>query len=289
MTSSLRSLYTDPTRTLEVLREFIQQSDERQVIINWLKNALTQFVEAARKHEEVRVLGIGSGSGEVDRCVLHQLVSKYSRVYNRVIEPDKMQINSYRKLIRSDSELASVEFDFRQQTSDQYLESSCNNKSSSRFDIIHMIQVLYYVDDIENTILQLYDTHLNENGVMIIIHVSGSRAWYRFNKRYENTLPVFRHDNSTGLDIEAVLEKHHIKYQRTILPSYLIIDECFNKDSQVGRLVFDYITETNHTVDTAPNDLLQDLMQYLKSPDCSYLREDRRVFENDLDVFWIHK
>ncbi|XP_077996922.1 histamine N-methyltransferase-like [Glandiceps talaboti] len=287
----LTSLYYNQEREIDVLREFIRQSDERLVIMNWIKKAvpsITKRVHTSTHRSHVNVLGIGSGSGEVDRMILHEVVPTYNTIYTQVIEPNPEQIEMYKKLLNTCHELNHVEFDFRQQTSDQYLKS-CQNERR-KFDIIHMIQVLYFVNDIEDTILQFYQHHLNTNGVIIIIHISGRQtAWHRFNTKYEDILPVFMHDNSSGLDIEGVLDKHNLKYSKTVLPSYLIISECFQERSPIGSLIWDYLTDADHFEDLASEDLMRNMKDFISRDQGCYRQDDKVMFQNDLDVFVVHK
>ncbi|XP_078656656.1 histamine N-methyltransferase-like [Branchiostoma floridae x Branchiostoma belcheri] len=46
----------------------------------------------------VRVLGIGSGSGEIDIVILKKLLQRHNSVYNRVVEPSEDMIGRYKNV-----------------------------------------------------------------------------------------------------------------------------------------------------------------------------------------------
>ncbi|XP_066275896.1 histamine N-methyltransferase-like [Branchiostoma lanceolatum] len=97
---------------------------------------------------DVRVLGIGSGSGEVDRAVLKKVLQRHNRVYSRVVEPSKDMIKQYKELVRVDTSLSAVKFDWRQQTAEEYFQT----KGDTKFHLIHAVHVLYHVEDIHATL-----------------------------------------------------------------------------------------------------------------------------------------
>ncbi|XP_078593204.1 histamine N-methyltransferase-like [Branchiostoma floridae x Branchiostoma japonicum] len=111
---------------------------------------------------ELRVLGIGSGSREADSFMLKKLLQRHSSVYNRVVEPSEELIEEYKALAREDASLGAVNFDWRQQTAEEYFQT----KDDTKFHLIHASHVLYYVEDPDATLRNMWE-QLEDGGYML--------------------------------------------------------------------------------------------------------------------------
>ncbi|XP_006821830.1 histamine N-methyltransferase-like [Saccoglossus kowalevskii] len=288
---SMKSLYNNHERYMESFHEFLRLSDEHNVMVNWIEGSrgipdvLRRLPKAG---EAIKVLGVGSGSGEMDERILTQLLKNYSEICCRVVEPSFKQLSQYKTLIKSNHQLSEVKFEWRQQTSSEYM--STVGTEAIKFDLVHLIQMLYYVPDIESTIMDFYRHHLAANGVMIIIHVSGLGAWGQLWQKFGRQLPQNDHCNyATGKTIKDILDKNKLNYEKIELPSYFQIDDCFRETSNVGSLLVDFITEVEYFMETAPRDLKVNIMQELRSDKCSYKNNKKIYFKNDLVAFVIQK
>ncbi|XP_078686484.1 histamine N-methyltransferase-like isoform X2 [Branchiostoma floridae x Branchiostoma belcheri] len=115
----------------------------------------------------LRVLGIGSGSGEMDSVMLKKLLQRHNSVYSRVVEPSEEMIGRYKSLVREDASLGAVKFDWRQQTAEEYFTT----KEDTKFHLIHAIQVLYHVEDLHATLRNMWE-QLADGGCMFIAMLS---------------------------------------------------------------------------------------------------------------------
>ena len=113
--------------------------------------------------------------------MLTKLLQRYPRINNRVVEPAEDQIVQYKALAQSRAhELRGVSFDWRQQTIQQYEEAG----DATKFHFISAIHSIYYVDDVDSSLMYLYD-RLEPGGIMLVIIISGTvfRMIHMFEKR----------------------------------------------------------------------------------------------------------
>ena len=128
------------------------------------------FVEICK---QVRLRGIFfsifSFKGMMDCKLLIILLQQFPRINNRVVEPAPDQLVHYKALVQSKAqELHGVSCDWRQQTIDQYEKAG----DLTKFHFISAVHSIYYVDDVEGSLMYLYN-HLEPGGIMLVIIISG--------------------------------------------------------------------------------------------------------------------
>ena len=101
------------------------------------------------------------------------LLKKCPIITNRVVEPDEDQIIKYKALVQTKGhELLGVKFDWRQQTLEQYRDT---DGVGTKFHFISAIHSLYHVEDVDSSLMYLYDL-LEPGGIMISILLSGKQT-----------------------------------------------------------------------------------------------------------------
>ncbi|CAH1263435.1 HNMT [Branchiostoma lanceolatum] len=198
---------------------------------------------------DVRVLGIGSGSGDVDSALLKKLLQRHNSVYNRVVEPSEEMIELYKTGVSEDTSLGAVKFDWRQQTAEEYFQTK--HPKDTKFHLIHAIHVLYHVDDLHATLRDMWE-QLADGGYMLIAIKSGNDAgaklWY---KLWEEFGQGDRLETSlrTSDDVKHWLDAKGISYVTSDEDGFAFnvnISECFNEESEEGRKILDFLTQTPH-------------------------------------------
>ena len=102
--------------------------------------------------------------------LLVKLLQHFPRITNRVVEPVDEQHVKYRALIESQaSELQGVNFEWRHQTIEQYEKAG----DSTKFHFIIAMHVLYYLDNLEDSLVYLFSI-LEPGGVIMVVIVSGT-------------------------------------------------------------------------------------------------------------------
>ncbi|KAG8548212.1 hypothetical protein GDO81_026155 [Engystomops pustulosus] len=234
----------------------------------------------------INVLGVGSGSGEIDLKIFSKIQARYPGVAinTDIVEPSPEQILSYKERVAKTPGLENINFIWNKKTSIEFELQVKEEKTERKYDFIHMIQMLYYVKDVPAT-LRFFRSLLAADGKLLIILVSGSSGWSTLWKKYGSRLPL--NDLClyiTAGDIADILSSEGAKYQCYELPSDMDITECFIDGDHNGDLLLDFLTETCDFNKNAPPELREEIMQDLRSPGCSSMKNGKVIFNNNLSA-----
>ncbi|KAM4698381.1 histamine N-methyltransferase A-like [Rhinophrynus dorsalis] len=287
MESAMRSLLSDNNRYVESFRIFLKNSTEHQCMQDFIQTKLPEIVSSIGSEKpEINVLGIGSGSGEIDLQMISKIQARYPGVFinNNVVEPSAEQMFSYKERVAKSPDLKNISFFWHKKTSREFELQVNEAKEHKKYDFIHMIQMLYYVKDVPAT-LKFFRSCLAPNGKLLIILVSGFSGWSTLWKKYGHRLPL--NDMClyiTAGDIADMLSSMGATYTTYELQSDMDITECFVEGDKNGELLLDFLTETCEFTKNAPADLREQIIQDLKSPGCSSAKDGKIIFNNNLSV-----
>ncbi|XP_019643199.1 PREDICTED: histamine N-methyltransferase-like [Branchiostoma belcheri] len=190
----------------------------------------------------VRVLGIGSGSGEIDSVILKKLLQRHNSVYSRVVEPSEDMIGRYKSLVREDASLGAVKFDWRQQTVEEYFTT----EEDTKFHLIHAIHVLYYVEDLHATLRNMWE-QLADGGCLFVAMQSDKSGWGKLGHKLSETFVQGDHLKTPFCrsgDVKQCLDAMAISYVTSEEESHINVTECLKEDSETGSLLLDFLTQT---------------------------------------------
>ncbi|XP_038066471.1 histamine N-methyltransferase-like [Patiria miniata] len=277
-------LTDDPDHYVKSFKIFRARCSEFSVFPGWVDGVLGEAVVGKLTldgQEEVRVLGVGSGSGEMDSPVLNMLSKRFPRINKCVVEPNPRFLDQYKARAQSEvHELQGLYYEWRQQTIQQYEKAG----DSAKFHFISAIHSIYYVD--ESSLMYLYD-RLEPGGIMLVVLRSDKSGHARF----WNRLQSFRHRfvYTDAALVRNVLDSRGIPYTHFHEPQFLDITKCFDEASEEGSLLVDFLTQTVHFKETAPEDVQRSMMEYLASSDCSESKSEAILLNIDLDAIVISK
>ncbi|XP_040461071.1 carnosine N-methyltransferase 2 isoform X3 [Falco naumanni] len=249
MIPSMRSLTAE--EYVEAFNSFLAHSTEHQCMDKFNMEEMPNIMAGLGNGKStVNVLGVGSGT---------ELVSQ---------APD----------------LQNVSFIWYQLTSSEYEQKVKEEGIQKKFDFIHMIQMLYRVEDIPNTI-KFYHSCLDHHGKLLIIILSDSSGWASLWKKYRHCLPSTDSGHYiTSSGITDVLERLGVEYRVYEFPSGWDITECFIEGDPAGGCMMDFLTGTKNFLGTAPLGLRQQLQEALCQPECSSKKDGRIIFSNNLSM-----
>ncbi|XP_006894508.1 PREDICTED: histamine N-methyltransferase-like [Elephantulus edwardii] len=285
MASSMRSLFSDHSRYVECFRSFLNNSTEHQCMQAFMEEKLPGIIaRIGDRKSEIRILSIGGGAGEIDLQIISKVQTQYPgiQINNEVVEPSAEQIVKYKELVAKTSNLENIKFAWHKETSSEYQNRMKEGKDLKKWDFIHMIQMLYYVKDIPET-LKFFHSLLASDALILIILVSGTSGWDKLWKKYESRLP--KNDLCqyvTSSDLTQILDNLGIKYKCYDLLSTMDISDCFIDGNENGDLLWDFLTETCNFSTTAPPDLKSEIMKDLQEPEFSVQKEGKILFNNNL-------
>ncbi|XP_073401663.1 histamine N-methyltransferase isoform X1 [Dendrobates tinctorius] len=287
MEPGMRSLLSDNSRYVESFRLFLKNSTEHQCMQQYIEGRLPDVVSSIGNGKTIiNVLGVGSGSGEIDLKIFSKIQARYPGIpiNTDIVEPSPEQMVSYKERVAKTTGLENINFNWHKKTSSEFELQVKKEKSERKYDLIHMIQMLYYVKDVPAT-LRFFRRLLAPNGKLLIILVSGKSGWSTLWKKYRSRLPL--NDLClyiTAGDIAEMLSSDGAKYQSYELPSDMDITECFIDGDRNGDLLLDFLTETCEFNKNAPSALREEIIQDLKSPGCSTVKDGKTIFNNNLNA-----
>ncbi|XP_051480176.1 histamine N-methyltransferase-like isoform X1 [Apus apus] len=287
MALPMRSLVTDPARYLQCFRLFLENSTEHQCMRDLVERQLPAVVASIGNGKStINILSVGGGAGEMDLQILSKVQARYPGVTinNDVIEPSAGQIVKYKERVAETSNLENVKFTWHEETAYEY---ESRMKKCKKWDLIHMIQMLYYVEDILATI-RYFHSLLEAEAKLLIIHSSGTSGWETLWKKYGSSFPrdalcVY----VSSADIKRILDSAGLKYQLHDLPSHLDITSCFIEGNKDGELLLDFLTATCEFSKTAPPELKHRVIEELRKPECSEEKDGKVLFSNNLSLIVI--
>ncbi|XP_038059460.1 histamine N-methyltransferase-like [Patiria miniata] len=290
---SLPSLLKNPDHYLKVFNTYCSASGKFNVYQAWVDSehfseAVVGKLQATLDGQEgLRVLGVGSGSGEIDCAILEQLLRQFPRIDNRVVDPSDELLGRYKALAESRAhQLHGVTCDWRQQTIEQYEKAG----DLTKFHFIGAIHSMYHADseDALNSWLTYLYSRLENGGVMLIIMRTEDCGCTRFLNGCQLSFRDDFNDVTSG-DVRSSLDRLGIAYTQYRQPQRMNIATCFDRASEVGNLLLDFLTFTVCFREAAPEDLQTRVMEHLASSDCSERNGDEIWLSLDWDAVVINK
>ncbi|NWW99398.1 HNMTL methyltransferase, partial [Caloenas nicobarica] len=283
---SMRSLTAE--EYVEAFKSFLDHSTEHQCMDEFNKEEMPKIMAS------VNTFKLKSSShffflvflSEQDLKMIRILQAAHPGVLidNEIVEPNAQHVAAYKELVNQAPDLQNVSFIWHQLTSSEYEQQVKEKGTQKKFDFIHMIQMLYRVEDIHNTI-KFFHSCLNRHGKLLIIILSDSSGWASLWKKYRHCLPPTDSGHYvTSNGITDVLKRLGVVYRVYEFPSGWDITECFIEGDPVGALTMDFLTGTKDFLGTAPPALRRRLHEALCQPECSSTKDGRIIFSNNLSM-----
>lgn len=110
--------------------------------------------------------------------------------------------------------------------------------------------------------------------------------------RLWNHFPIFAdylHNQVNSKHIRDVLTKHKIDFEAVTQESRVDITCCFQEGDKNGPLVADFLAHTVRLRETAPSELVDEVMGYMGGTECSSWRGEQLLFNNDWEAIIVTK
>ncbi|XP_078594201.1 histamine N-methyltransferase-like isoform X2 [Branchiostoma floridae x Branchiostoma japonicum] len=228
---------------------------------------------------ELRVLGIGSGSGEIDILFLKKLLHHHSSVYNRVVEPSGEMVDRYKALVHEDTSLGAVKFDWRQQTAEEYFQT----KDDTKFHLLHAVNILYHVHPLHDTLRNMWEQLANGGCMLVVIMGSDKCDWMKlWYKLWEDFGQGDRLMTSlrTSDDVTQWFDTQGIGYVTDLCENIVDVTECFEEDSETGAMLLDFLAQTPY-VSSKP-EIRSVVLEYIRRNSLEV--DDKILFKSATEV-----
>ncbi|CAH1264851.1 HNMT [Branchiostoma lanceolatum] len=196
---------------------------------------------------DLRVLGIGSGSGEADSIILKKLLQCHNSVYSRAVDPSGEMIERFKALVREDTSLRGVTFDWRHQTAEEYFQ----RRENTRFHLLHAVHVMYYVENLHATLRNMWEQLADSGHMVVTMETDKSGVWKLRDKFWECFGQGDRLTSSLRMsgDVKQWLDAMDISYVTSGYETNVNVTECFKENSEAGKQLLDFLTKTPYICD----------------------------------------
>lgn len=262
----MRIYNQDSRNFVSFLRRTTQKRRTLEHILQMLPIITPQTAARIREGKDIRVLDIGSGSGAEYLPLLDKLSGQGSRVFTDMDEPS-IGMNSkfiFNYILKP--------FDFnRLSIVDTYRQ----------YDLAFASHVMYYIDDWENKITEIYDS-LSPGGAACIPMTSSQGSLYSFRQKHFPLIHCTK--PKCAEDLMQTISKLGIPFTTSSVSSHLSIAEKLKQD--VGK-EFGLDSLVSFMLRTDYNSLDPDLQKEI-SKDVEALSKDGAITLTD-KVIWFKK
>ena len=216
---------------LRCFQLYLDKSDEIESTIGCIREGIKPVVKnlatLLKTPRTFRVLGVGSGTGEMDLEILNVAAQSLDEISPndksdflcRVVEPNREELEDFKrsvgKVIPSHlANLANLKFEWHQETFQQYVDKQ--DHELTKFEVVHFLQSLYYFADLENLLVHSYEKILGERGVIICILLGEDSFLRKFARKFHEVgkfqIPGVKYH--CGQDVVAVAKKHNFPFEQ---------------------------------------------------------------------------
>ena len=268
---------------IDCFNVFDAKCDQFREIEEMLRERLPSLVPR-RLHDsqQLNILSVGSGNGEKDLLVLkvirESLRSTELKLFNRAIEPNTYFCDLYNEAIanmQTPSDDQATKFEICEQSFQQY--SQHTEKEPVKFDVVHFIHSIYYVD-MEEALCHCFEKELGENGVFICIVSGGDLVHLILGKQ-----PKVWHGQEDGASQNLEMARQLVgiakskgwKHEAYIKEYSIDVTEVFDPKSTEGNLLLDFLTHTVNFRETAEKQLVEETLAIVR--DNTTLKDGKRL------------
>lgn len=269
---------------------YLQHSGEHQAILQCLHNILPgEFKRIGLDKSSLDVLGVGSGGGEVDAQILTLLQSTFPAVpiTSDIVEGSSQLTDNFKALVAKTANLQKIPFAWHLTSSENYEKQVKAQGDMKKFDFIQMVQMIYYVDNLADTIT-FYRSLLKNNGRLMVIVESAHSGWDILWKTYKKVLAVDAiTEYRSSAEVVAYLKSQGLKYEEHSIPNTFDITDCFDPSSQTGGRLLDFLTAKNHFYQSFTPEIRAGILDLLRNK-CSVEKDGKVFFNSNLSCILVH-
>ncbi|XP_068187888.1 histamine N-methyltransferase-like isoform X3 [Antennarius striatus] len=287
MESPLKSLFSDGDRFQKSYQLLMERCNRLQRMQHFFNNLLPDIMSSTiNGKSQINVIGIGSGSGELDLDMLSALHLKNPNmmVDYEVVEPVAQQI----KLVSQTPGFDYIKWNWNIMTVQEFEKDWKEKERTKKFDFIHMFDMLYHVKDRGSTV-SFVQGLLNKNGKLLISLQLADNGWAKLEKTYGDRFIPAEVSYVVIEVIKQYLDSKGVSYQSYLLPSEIDITECFTEGNEEGELMIDYLTQVLNFKKSAPPELKAGVLELLHHPDCGVETNGKIMLKNDYEIIVVEQ
>ncbi|XP_076015184.1 histamine N-methyltransferase-like [Genypterus blacodes] len=197
-----------------------------------------------------------------------------------ILEPSSDLRGEFKELLSNTEHLQKIPFAWHNMIAEDYMKEVNGKEDLKRFDFIHLVQVLYYVDDVTETI-KFFHSLLKENGKLLIVLCKADSGWDILWRTYKPELiNSIRPNRITSGDVVSHLKSLGLKYEEHPIPKTCDITHCFKEDDEMGEHVLHFITGQERFHKSLTPELRAEILDHLRNK-CSIEKDGKIMFNSD--------
>ena len=278
---------------LESFRVYRERSSESKKLFESFQTHIPPLIQSRMVPEcqQLNILSVGSAEGTTDLMILKIIGQEMQKsdhgqhieVFNRAIEPNGFSCGLYREAIKNLSSLlgnTQTCFEICQQTFDEYQETK---KDEIKFDLIHFVHSIYYVD-MEETLIRCIEKELSDKGhFLCVVQTTQSLTYLVFSKQQSPTREIS--DESEKLI--QIAKKHSWNYEVYTTEYAIDFTHVFDPKSTEGNLLLDFMTQTVDYRNTADKQLVQETLAFIDEK--TVLKDGKKIGKGEFSLVVISK
>lgn len=272
---------------------------DKEILEIHLPIAVRKILQGNQRRDTFNVLSVGCGNGEIDRHIVEIIQEELERhekykdtkIFNCAIDPNGHSISLYKQDIEESHVGEQTIFDVRQMFWEEYMqERSLHNnlQNGKKFDIVHFIHSLYYLDILE-TLVHCFENELNENGQVVCLISDYFTS--NFLSRLGSSI-LQQHGKATADDcyeekIKSLTKKRGWNVDHYTKEHFLDFTESFDEESVEGNLVLDFLTQTKNFRATTDKEKVDEILQVMRDKSTE---KDGKILSTKIeDLLFIYK
>ncbi|KAM3607901.1 uncharacterized protein V6R79_015940 [Siganus canaliculatus] len=276
--------------TVQSFQFYLEHSGEHQAMLKCLNSTLPgEFKRIGADKSSLDVLGVGSGEGQIDVQMLTMLQTIFPDVpiTAHIVEGSSQLSDNFKALVAKTPNLKNIPFVWHIMHSEEYEKQVKAKGDIKKFDFIHMIQMIYYVENLASTI-KFYHSLLKNNGRLMIIIEAANGGWDTLWKTYKKELCVNAvTEYRSSAEVIACLKSQGLKYEEHTISSSYDITECFDPSSPTGRHHLNFFTATDDFYQSFTPEIRAGILDLLRNK-CSTEKDGKVLFNNNLRCILVH-
>ncbi|KAJ4933234.1 hypothetical protein JOQ06_030067 [Pogonophryne albipinna] len=212
-------------RILQNYQVYLEQSGLHKRILQGVHHILLgEFKRIGAGKSSLDVLGVGSGGVQITADI---------------VEGSSKLTDNFKALVAKTANLQNISFAWHLMNSEDYERQVKAKGDMKTFDFIHMIQMIYYVDNLADTI-KFYHSLLKNNGIMAATNSGSDTLWKAYKKElWVDSITDWR----SSEEVIACLKSLGLKYEEHAIPNAF---DIFNPNSQIEEHLLNFITSKDH-------------------------------------------
>ncbi|CAG01845.1 unnamed protein product [Tetraodon nigroviridis] len=268
---------------------YLEHSGEHEAMLQCLREILpAEFKRIGADKPGLDVLGLGSGGGEMDVQILGLLKAACPDVpiTADVVEGSSKLTESFKALVAKSPDIQKIPFTWHIMHSDSYITQVKAKVDVKKFDFIHSIQMIYYVDALTDTI-KFYHSLLKNNGTFMIIVEAHDSGWDKLWSTYSRALcDEAIKEYRSSKQVMASLNSLGLKFEERIIPNSFDISECYNPSSQSGRRLLNFLTARDDFHQSFTPEIRAEMLDFLRNK-CSTQKDGKVLFNSTLSCLFV--